>query len=391
MKCKFCGGSDFINLNNVVALNYVNLTLPIKAVPVSIKVDVCTSCGLGVNHTPLSREEYNQIYNNFFYFAYYFDDVFKKYFYIDDISFFVKHIPNIDSKVVELGCHDGHLLYILQEYQKQNGKLLFSNLMGIEPSPNADIGIAHGLHIEKAYFKPGYFKDNDKVDVFISRCFFEHLEEPFEMFKAMLDSLNENGKIIIKVPNFTGYDLTHLYFYSWPFLENMAKKYNAKIIDCLIKYQEIWNAEEITVVFSHADASYDEIKCTFSIEDAIAHEKKHILEDKKTFAMDCLEMEKFMRNKQNVYFFGTSSHTPYYLTVLNKMKVKTNIIPVDILPVRKGYELPFCNNATILLESLQNSHLEAMVINGCNKDDILEKLKKYNINVKDIFCTKFLI
>ena len=77
MKCKFCGGSDFINLNNVVALNYVNSTLPIKAVPVGIKVDVCISCGLGVNHTPLSREEYKQIYDNLFYLAYYFDDVFK--------------------------------------------------------------------------------------------------------------------------------------------------------------------------------------------------------------------------------------------------------------------------------------------------------------------------
>lgn len=391
MKCKFCGGSDFINLNNVVALNYVNSTLPIKAVPVSIKVDVCTSCGLGVNHTPLSREEYNQIYNNFFYFAYYFDDVFKKYFYIDDISFFVKHIPNIDSKVVELGCHDGHLLYMIQEYQKQHGNGNFTNLMGIEPSPNADIGIAHGLHIEKAYFKPDYFKDNEKVDVFISRCFFEHLEEPFEMFKAMLDSLSDNGKIIMKVPNFTGYELTHLYYYSWPFLEKMAARYNAKIIDCLIKYQEIWNAEEITVVISHKDAEYPEIKCPFDIEYTVKHEKQHILEDKKLFSMDCIEMEKFMRDKENVYFLGTSIHAPYYLTVLNKMKVKTNIIPVDILQNRKGYELPYCNNPVILLSDLKGKNIDAMVINGHNKEDIFAKLNTYNINVENIFYTKFLI
>ena len=116
---------------------------------------------------------------------------------------------------------------------------------------NADIGIAHGLHIEKAYFKPDYFKDNEKVDVFISRCFFEHLEEPFEMFKAMLDSLSDNGKIIMKVPNFTGYELTHLYYYSWPFLEKMAARYNAKIIDCLIKYQEIWNIQWFKNFHSH--------------------------------------------------------------------------------------------------------------------------------------------
>lgn len=388
-KCPFCGCEEYSDVRTVNVYNYILCNLPIKEERVPMKIYTCKDCGLGIFHDHLSDEELENIYKNYFYLYYYFDNPEASWHKDFDVPFIAKHIKSEDSKIVELGCHDGFLMDLLQKYASSQGKI-YKNLLGIDPSPNADIGIAHGLKIEKNFFKENYFPENEKIDVFYSSHFFEHLKDPFTLFKNMLSQLNENGKIIIIVPNFTGYDITHYYYYSWPFFEKMAEKYGAKIIDAKITYSTFKYVEELKIVFSKKDAEYEEVKCPFDMHYVLEHEKE--MQDKLVFDMlsGFQFIRKFVENKDVVYWYGTASYYLIsYCEFLSKIKLKYNIIPVDDKEERQGFKIPHCSAPVELLQNFSNQVLDSMIISEKDKEMVMPLLSKYNIKVNNILYSKY--
>lgn len=393
--CPFCGSEEYIDIRKVNVYNYILCNLPMNPNLVRMKIYTCKNCGLGIYHDHLKEEELELIYKNYFYMFRYFDNPELEYFKDFDIPFIAKHINKFDSKIVELGCHDGFIMDMLQKYavshvlSETHGKK-YINLMGIEPSPNALIGIQHGLHIEQKFFTNNYFLPTDKVDLFYSSHVFEHIKDPFSLFESMVSQLNDDGKIIIIVPNFSGYDITHYYYYSWPFFEIMAKKYGTKVIDAKISYSKVRHVEELKIVFSKIDAPYNEIKCPFDIEYTLQHEKE--MQDKlvEEFLDEYHNIKIFVENKDKVYWYGTAS---YYLVsycgLLAHMNVNYYIIPVDNVVERKNYIIPNCSSPVELLENLSNKTLDNMIICKSDKDFVLPLLDKYNIKVINMFFSKF--
>lgn len=388
-QCPFCGSEEYIDIRKINVYNYILCNLPVKEDPVQMKIYTCKQCGLGIYHDHLSDDELENIYKNYFYPFHYFDNPDVSWYKDFDVEFISQHVKSEESKVVELGCHDGFFIDLLQKYALSCGKQ-YKNIMGIEPSPNADIGISHGLKIEKNFFTENYFPDNEKVDLFYSSHFFEHIKDPFSLFKNMLSQINDDGKIIIIVPNFSGYDITHYYYYSWPFFEKMAKKYGAKVIDAKITYSSLRHVEELKIVFSKKDSEYDEIKCPFDMNYVITHEKE--MQDK--LVSDFLDgfklIKNFVENKEVVYWYGTAN---YYLIsycgLLSKMRVKYDIVPVDNELVRQGFKIPNCSTPVKLLSNLSNHVLDSMIISEMDKEIVMPLLLEYNIKVKNIFYSKF--
>lgn len=105
----------------------------------------------------------------------------------------IKYIKGFSS--LEVGCGDGAFLRLL------NGIIPNHSIHGIDI--NTKEFYDSKLKIFNQSLEEFSIKDNNKYDNIISFQVLEHLTNPYEYFKKSLELLNENGRIIIAVPNYT--------------------------------------------------------------------------------------------------------------------------------------------------------------------------------------------
>nr|WP_294995030.1 class I SAM-dependent methyltransferase [uncultured Sediminibacterium sp.] len=98
----------------------------------------------------------------------------------------------VNSKILEVGFGKG---YFLKELKKRG----FKNLYGIEPGNH---GLAEGVEDLNLFydFYPSS-KFSDKVDLIFHTLVLEHIKNPVDFLKFQKAQLNENGKIVLFVPN----------------------------------------------------------------------------------------------------------------------------------------------------------------------------------------------
>jgi ubiquinone biosynthesis O-methyltransferase len=158
----------------------------------------------------------------------------------DDVTEYV--IKNIDfnsKKVLEVGCGTGNTAYAIS-------KCGVSSLTAIDYAEEAIKTCKNTFNEENLEYKCLSIEDvSEKYDVIIMQEVIEHLDEPEESIKSLMENLNENGSLILTCPNFTnlrGYiwmtlqilfdvpmSLSDLHFFS-PFdFEEIAKKNNYKL------------------------------------------------------------------------------------------------------------------------------------------------------------------
>lgn len=272
---------------------------------------------------------------------------------------------------------------MLQKNAYHNGCKQYINLMGIEPSDEAEIGIAHGLNIKKDFFKSNYF--DTKINIFMLRHVFEHLEEPFKIFEAMVPQLDDDGVIILETPNLDNFCHIHLFYYSWPFYEKMAKRFNMKVIE----YQEVkpfpfYNF--LFIVFAKSTSSYTEIKCPYTIEQLIEERKKDIADRYFEYFDNTKKLKKFLKNKKKVYWFYTGGYSIDYLSILKRQNMVENIelIPVSTLNKKKGEMLPACSSPAVTINDIKNTHADGVVIATLLVDKVYKLLQENNITTDDI-------
>jgi 2-polyprenyl-3-methyl-5-hydroxy-6-metoxy-1,4-benzoquinol methylase len=121
------------------------------------------------------------------------------------------HTANLKGiKVLDIGCGTGYLLHKLKD--------LGCEVYGIEPGQQALIGIEkYGIEIDINFFPPKNF--TKKFDFIISTLVLEHISEPEIFLNNIKNCLNENGVVIIGVPDEEPYissgDISTLFHEHW--------------------------------------------------------------------------------------------------------------------------------------------------------------------------------
>lgn len=385
MKCKFCSNDNLILLNDFYMNKNVSSTLELQDDEIRVKIEVCPKCGLGINTTRMSSDELEIFNKHYSHFISYFEDsdniFFKKTY--EMLPLYEKYIKSFDDKIVDIGCSDGYFMDMLQKKAYTNGKKQYTNLIGIEPSEEAEIGITHGLNIKKDFFKSNYF--NTKINIFVLRHVFEHLEEPFKVFEDMVSQLDDEGVIILETPNLDNFCHIHLFYYSWPFYEQMAKRYNMKVIEYHdIKPFPFYNF--LFIAFAKSTSSYTEQKCPYTIEQLIEERKKDIADRYFEYFDNTKKLKKFFNNKKKIYWFYTGGYSIDYLLIIKKQNMINDmeLIPVSTLNKRSGEILPACTYPTVTINDIKNTHADGIVIATLLVEKVYELLQKNNIMADEI-------
>jgi 2-polyprenyl-3-methyl-5-hydroxy-6-metoxy-1,4-benzoquinol methylase len=135
--------------------------------------------------------------------------------YSNSILEFIKsNVPDLSRplKILDIGCGTGYLLHLL----KQEGH----TVQGLEPGLQAKIGIEkYQIPIIMDFFPSSSL--NEKYDLIISNLVLEHIVEPEKFLGSIKQHLNENGTVILGVPNATPYistgDISILFHEHWSY------------------------------------------------------------------------------------------------------------------------------------------------------------------------------
>ena len=107
----------------------------------------------------------------------------------DIINVLNKAKPNLNSKILDVGCGAGHLLLGLRECG-------FLHLYGIDPYIGDDICYENGVRI----YKKNINELTGKYDFIILNHSLEHMSDPVSIFQSLSLRLETNGLIIIRIP-----------------------------------------------------------------------------------------------------------------------------------------------------------------------------------------------
>jgi len=99
-----------------------------------------------------------------------------------------------DSKILDVGCGMGSVLYSLKE-------LGFNNLLGIDPYIDQNIEYPIGLDIKKL----SIHDINDKWDIVMLVQSFEHMSDPLAVLLKVSKILNKDGICLVNTPIVSSY------------------------------------------------------------------------------------------------------------------------------------------------------------------------------------------
>ncbi|MDR2034411.1 MAG: class I SAM-dependent methyltransferase [Helicobacteraceae bacterium] len=359
MLCPFCGRNESEMVFYQESPLYLSALRKEKAnlnKTYPFSVYLCRYCGLGFNGSPAPQEKLKEIYDNYVYI-----DPFKNignspFDYIVNI---IKKHSNKNDKIVEIGSSVGFLLRRLKDCG-------YRDLLGIDPSPQADVAVSKGLNVRKSYYGADDF--GKEIDLFVLRHVFEHFANPFEIFKNMISQLKPKGKIIVETPNFDGFYHQHLFFYSLFFYINLAKAYDLKIID-----YETYN-DAIIVVFSNCGTSIKNTGGTTAQLAQTARFKRDRLDK------NVKKLKEFLRKYDTVYCWGTGAFSVILLSELSSEDLRDTVIyPLDSDISRKGLYLPNITQPVLNVQDIKDSKPQALAILSSLTQEIKNVMKTYHI------------
>jgi SAM-dependent methyltransferase len=153
-----------------------------------------------------------------------------------------------ESKILDVGCGDGHLLSIMQ----RDG---FSNLLGVDPFIIDNIFCESGIKI----FKKDMSEIKQQFDFIMLHHSFEHMPQPLSTFKQLFRLLIPNKYVLVRIPvassfawrkygvNWVQLDAPrHLFLHTIKSIQILAEQVNFQISDiifCSTEFQ-FWGSEQ---------------------------------------------------------------------------------------------------------------------------------------------------
>lgn len=370
MKCPYCNSTNTkliykAEMPNILSACSGELLDKIKVLP--FRAELCKDCLLGFNTSKLDDEELKLIYDNYLYISPLQGTGVSKY--TGMIATLRKYFSSQDM-IIEIGCSEGYLL-------KELMNIGYTNLVGIEPGPQADQAKELGLNIIKGYFDENTFCDN-KVDGFFLMHVFEHFDKPFEILESMKKQLAPSGKIIIEVPNFDGFHHQHLFFYNSYFFDKLCKGLNLKIIDKNIDM----GALRVVIVHEKNDM-YDAVNVDESKDQILKYAtdrytgfEKHINQINETLAKNL---------GKKVFWWGAGSLSVIYLNQINKdILDKVELVILDGDHNKYDFYVPGINLKVNSYEMIKNSSVNAMIIASSFYKEIQRTMDNNNIRANEI-------
>jgi len=153
-----------------------------------------------------------------------------------------------DSKILDVGCGSGNLLYALK-------KLGFKNLLGVDPYIEKDINYQNGLGI----LKKTVHEISGEHDLIMFHHSFEHVADPLETLYFVKKLLSPNGTCLIRIPvvdswawenygvNWVQIDAPrHFFLHSQKSMKILAKSAGFKIKEIICDSTEFqfWGSEQ---------------------------------------------------------------------------------------------------------------------------------------------------
>ncbi len=368
MKCPYCKSADVTTyyeaeMPNILSACSETILGQVKIFPFTAQL--CSVCLLGFNATKLDDDELSLIYDNYLYISPMRNIGNTQY--IGIIETLEKYYRK-DDKLIEIGCSEGYLLNIL----KEKG---YTNLMGVEPGPQAIEAQKLGLRITNSYF------DEDTpigglVDGFFLMHVFEHFSDPFAILRAMKKQLSSSGKIIVEVPHFSGYHHQHLFFYNLIFLHKLCADNEMKIVDINVK------DETLRVVITHlANKTYKEADILENPDKikALASDLNNSLK------RETLRLSDLLIEHKTVFWWGAGSSSVIFLNQIPKdilSKIDLTIIDGDENKWQKY--VPGLNIKVQPFDVLKGKSVDLMIIASQFHEEIITTIRENNIAVKKI-------
>jgi 2-polyprenyl-3-methyl-5-hydroxy-6-metoxy-1,4-benzoquinol methylase len=328
---------------------------------------LCPHCLLGFNATKLENDELKLIYDNYVHISPMQGIGITKYY---GMIRTLKKFYSKEEKILEIGCSEG---YLLNELKKEG----YKNLIGIEPSPLANQAKKLGLTIVRDYFDENIFRDK-LFDGFYLMHVYEHLDNPFSILESMRNHLAPNGKITIEVPNFSGYQHQHLFFFNLPFLAKLCDEKDLKIIK---KYTE---KGSLRVVIAHKDNDkYKEIRFCLNPENIVNHAYKEY----KTFTKKIIKLNQIIKNNQGtkIYWWGAGSASVVYFNQIDpSLREKSKIIIVDGDKNKWGCYISGIDFKVNPYKIIRNCSIDWLIIASSFHNEIQNTMRFNNISAKNI-------
>lgn len=367
MKCPYCGSEDTIRIFSIdrmptmLGACSISLLRHVKVLPFT--AHLCKNCLLGFNSSKLDRMELQFIYDNYIYISPFAGIGRTKY---EPILEIIKKWCSYNDKIVEIGCSEGYLLYKLRE-------LGFKNLVGVEPSPQADIGISYGLNIIKSYYDGSIFLEGS-VDCFVMSHVFEHFEDPFSILRFIKHQLSEMGKIIIEVPYFTGFYHKHLFFYNISFLQRLFRDVGLKIV-----YGEISN-DALRIIAVHRER---DIYADFELEnETLDYIQKKAFDEYNTFKENVKKINDYFKSVSNLVWWGAGSSSVILINQLEPEIINQRDILVVDGDKNKWYcYIPGTNIQVKPYTDINQKKIDLLIIASSFYKEILQTIKTLDVQI----------
>lgn len=111
--------------------------------------------------------------------------------------------PTRNTRILDVGCGSGSLLYTLKE-------IGFTYLLGLDPYIVEDVTYQNGLKI----MKKSIDDIADEWDLIMFHHSFEHIPDPVAMLQSVSSKLAHNGTCLIRIPTVSSYAWKH-YKVNW--------------------------------------------------------------------------------------------------------------------------------------------------------------------------------
>ena len=375
-KCRICNGSDCPVMLDFgprpITKRLLSLPQSENEFSQDIRLHICRDCGFV---QILDTVPENELYSE-----YALQSTWKSQPHLLDELNELRRLGSLsnDDFIVEIGCNDGSALMSL----RNQGAV---NLLGVEPSSDvASIAQSRGFTVFNGYFNSSLAKDIQgkygKCDLLICRQVLEHVSYLDEFLTAVRSIINDNGNLLIEVPDFAvpleyG-DISaiweeHVNYFTENSLKYLLRKHG---FDPVLTRRYDFSGGAITVIARKASAEESIFVGNILSEYDVNSLYRKKTEDFASRIIMYITASGYPKDRIAIYGAGNRS-----VILLNHFLDNFVGIVVDDQPEKQNRFLPKCHKPIYGSEYLINNNIALclLAVNAENEDVVINNNLEY--------------